>query len=249
MSTYKDHLFKKKDKLLKNLVFFKSRRSNPLNLKKNKNLNKSLDPLNSKKKRRNQLFNKVGKILKDEVFVIQTDTIYGLCGRVNSKNSIIINQLKRRAANQKLITITAAESKNLLASKKILSKIHKIHKWKNLIQTVNTKFIKEKRRVSFLVNVKNGDNSENKIAFRIVNKEETIHEIIKRIGDIYSSSINTSKNPWAKNLKEVAAFLQYAKNVKKFFGWTSQDFRNRKASFHSRPSIIFDLELNRTLRN
>jgi len=128
----------------------------------------------------------------NSVFVVPTDTIYGISGAIsNPKNKNRINKIKNRSFFKQLIILVA----NLKQAEQICSISLKAKKM--LLSSKPTTVLCPKNENGKLF--KNYLSSNDLIGIRI-SKNKLIQKIIKKIGPIYSTSANISETNYQFSL-------------------------------------------------
>lgn len=139
----------------------------------------------------------LAEILKnDGVISVPTDTVYGVCARINSKKAHDkLIKLKKRNIS-KLLPIMCADEEQIKSITIVNEKAQKLIR--AFMPGPITLILKEKVQLPSYVN-----NGQETLAIRMATSK-SIEELIKKIGSpIFMSSANKSGKPICKNLDEI----------------------------------------------
>ncbi len=135
----------------------------------------------------------INRILKKEIFIIPSDTIYGISTSIYTKNAKMkINKIKKRSKNKEIIVLVSSikEAKKMANLSKNDILILKRQYPTTIISKINENF-----------KFNNSNFIDNKtIAIRIV-KNLFIKKILKKTGPIFSTSANLSGQDYITSLE------------------------------------------------
>lgn len=141
--------------------------------------------------------NELANILKkDGVISVPTDTVYGLCARINSKKAHTNLIIAKNRPTNKLFPIMYADEEQIKSIATVDEKIKKIIH--NFMPGPITLILKKKPELPEYIN-----NGSSTIAVRMA-PSETIKELIRKTGcPLFMTSANQSGMPVCKNLDEI----------------------------------------------
>ncbi|AOG61046.1 tRNA threonylcarbamoyladenosine biosynthesis protein [Spiroplasma helicoides] len=135
-----------------------------------------------------QIKRAINLLIKNDVIILPTDTIYGLSARAITDNQNKINNMKKSELNKPLIILVA----NVEQAKRFI----------DLTKEAND-LLNSKEPTTVISKLKD---SQTTYAIRLV-KRDDIKEIITKVGPIYSTSVNISDEPHLKNKKDLEEFI------------------------------------------
>ncbi len=143
----------------------------------------------------------LAKILKnDGVISVPTDTVYGICARVNSKEAYdkLVN-IKNRSSD-KIFPVMCLDYEQI---KMIATVNKKVEKLVNAFMPGPVTLVLNKKREAFSYINNRGDYQHNELAVRLA-PTEALKELIKRVeSPIFMTSANQSGGPVCKTLEEI----------------------------------------------
>ncbi|AXK50919.1 L-threonylcarbamoyladenylate synthase [Spiroplasma alleghenense] len=125
----------------------------------------------------------INLLKENQVVIIPTDTIYGISALASEENRVKINKIKKSDLSKPLITLVSS-IKQIPESVKISQELINI--------------LKSKEPTTVIIPL---TNSKNTLAVRLV-KKKYLKKIIKKVGPIFSTSANFSKNDYVED-KEI----------------------------------------------
>lgn len=147
----------------------------------------------------------IGEILKKDIVIMPTDTIYGICTSIYNKKKVVeeIYNMKTRNRDKPFIVLVA-------------SKEEAYELWNNpnksLLSICNN--WPKKTTIIFYVNEHKKEllpEGKNTIGVRCI-KEGVLHSILKISGPVFSTSVNISGKSHANSFKEVLDVFQFNKD-------------------------------------
>ncbi|QHX36206.1 tRNA threonylcarbamoyladenosine biosynthesis protein TsaC [Spiroplasma sp. TIUS-1] len=126
--------------------------------------------------------NIVGKLRKNEILILPTDTIYGLTSIVSEENKIKINKLKNRPEDQEIIIL--------------VSSLKMARKWIHTDEESSELLVSNEPTTVIGVSQK-GDPFQ---AVRVV-RDKNLISIIEKTGALYSTSANIHGSPYIDDLE------------------------------------------------
>jgi len=135
----------------------------------------------------------IKKLLNNEVLILPTDTIYGLSLIAKNNDPEILNTLKHADKSKPLITLIP----NFKAIKKEI-----------IYDTKSLKILKGKIPVTVVFSLKHSQKTR---AYRISRRKD-LRKILKKVGPVYSTSVNLANRPPLTTEEELANFLPNSKN-------------------------------------
>ena len=138
-------------------------------------------------------------LLNDGVIAVPTDTVYGLCARINSKKAYEkLIKIKNRPLN-KLFPIMCADKEQVRSIAILNNNAEKI--MKAFMPGPITLVLDKREKLPNYI-----DNEYTNIAIRIATSK-WLAELIKKIkSPIFMSSANQSNGPICKNIKEIELY-------------------------------------------
>lgn len=144
---------------------------------------------------------KLAKILKnDGVISVPTDTVYGICARVNSKEAYDkLVSIKNRSSD-KIFPVMCLDYEQI----KMIATVNKrVEKLVNAFMPGPVTLVLNKKREAFSYINNRGGYQHNELAVRLA-PTEALKELIKRVeSPIFMTSANQSGGPVCKNLEEI----------------------------------------------
>jgi len=135
----------------------------------------------------------IEKLQNNEVLILPTDTIYGLSLIAKNNDPEILNTLKHADKAKPLITLIP----NFKAIK------HEV-----IYDKQSLRFLKGKNPVTVVFASKHSQKTR---AYRISRRKD-LRKILKKVGPIYSTSVNLANKPALTTQEELASFLPNEKN-------------------------------------
>lgn len=149
-----------------------------------------------KKYKENEIDELAKILINDGVICVPTDTVYGLCARINSKKAYEkLIEIKKRPLN-KLFPIMCADEEQVRSIAIVNNKAEKIIK--AFVPGPLTLILEKKEGLPIFIN-----NLSNTIAVRMATSN-VLEELIRKVQTpIFMTSANISGEPVCKTIKEV----------------------------------------------
>ena len=149
-----------------------------------------------KKYKENEIDELARILINDGVICVPTDTVYGLCARINSKKAYEkLIEIKKRPLN-KLFPIMCADEEQVRSIAIVNNKAEKIIK--AFVPGPLTLILEKKEGLPIFIN-----NLSNTIAVRMATSN-VLEELIRKVQTpIFMTSANLSGEPVCKTIKEV----------------------------------------------
>ncbi len=149
-----------------------------------------------KKYKENEIDELAKILINDGVICVPTDTVYGLCARINSKKAYEkLIEIKKRPLN-KLFPIMCADEEQVRSIAIVNNKAEKIIK--AFVPGPLTLILEKKEGLPIFIN-----NLSNTIAVRMATSN-VLEELIRKVQTpIFMTSANLSGEPVCKTIKEV----------------------------------------------
>ena len=149
-----------------------------------------------KKYKENEIDELAKILINDGVICVPTDTVYGLCARINSKKAYEkLIEIKKRPLN-KLFPIMCADEEQVRSIAIVNNKAEKIIK--AFVPGPLTLILEKKEGLPIFIN-----NLSNTIAVRMATSN-VLEELIRKVQmPIFMTSANISGEPVCKTIKEV----------------------------------------------
>lgn len=149
-----------------------------------------------KKYKENEIDELAKILINDGVICVPTDTVYGLCARINSKKAYEkLIEIKKRPLN-KLFPIMCADEEQVRSIAIVNNKAEKIIK--AFVPGPLTLILEKKEGLPIFIN-----NLSNTIAVRMATSN-VLEELIRKVQTpIFMTSANISGEPVCKSIKEI----------------------------------------------